>query len=434
MKATAISRSLIGLSFVLTACRAVGPDYQKPTPPALSAEYGYHQNRQSIERHWWRNFHDPTLTELIETARRANFDISQAEAHIREARAIASGNGYANRSAELSNSTLVAGWELDLFGKLRRGQEAAEANVQASEALRDAMLMNVSAEVATAYLELRGSQLSIASATRAVAGAEKNFGFSQKAVRLGSATEIEATSAEQQLAEIRADLPLLQQSREIALARLAVLTGQAPGALDRKLERAAPIPTSPDRIAVGLPTDLLRNRPDVRAAERDLAAAIADIGGETADLYPRLSLGGTLSYSIGTPSGFLWNAGPNLSWAALNIPRVRTQIAAAQARADAALARYRQTVLRAAEEVTTSLSAWQHQKERRNQLRYAVALARTSSHQSQQRLQAGVLALPAVLVSERSLFNAESQLAESETATATSLVAVYKALGGGWER
>ena len=434
MKTTAFFRGVVGLSLLLNACRAVGPDYQKPALLPLPTEYKNQPNRQRIEHRWWEKFHDARLTELLETARRANFDLQEAEAHIREARALAGESGYQNRNGKISNSTLIAGWDLDLFGKLRRGQESAEANVQAVEALRDALLVNISAEVATAYLELRGSQLSISCASQAVAGAERNLEFSRKASGLGSGTQIESTLAEEQLAENRAAVPLLQQSRETALARLAVLTGRAPGTLDRDLDRPIPIPVPSDSVAAGLPTDLLRNRPDVRAAERQLASAVADIGGETADLYPRLSLGGTLSYSIGTPSGFLWNAGPNLSWEALNLPRVHTRIAAAQARADAALARYQQTVLRAAEEATIALSAWQHQKERRDQLRYAVALSRTGSRQSQQRLQAGVLALPAVMETERSLYRAESQLAESETATATSLVAVYKALGGGWER
>lgn len=425
---------MAGLLLFLGGCRAVGPDYQRPNSPGLSPTFRYGKSQASIDAEWWKNFRDSTLTRLIQQARRANFDLAQAEAHIRESRALAQSAELGDVSAQLVNSAAVAGWELDLFGKYRRGEEAANANVESAEALRDAALVSVSAEVATAYLELRGSQQAYLWATRTIEGSSRTLDLSRKSIQLGRATEFDATRMETQLAENRAALPPLRQAQETALARLAVLTGQPPGVLDRELSHPAPVPFVPDSVASGLPSDLLRNRPDVRAAERELAAAVAAIGIETADLYPRLSLGGTLSYSVGKPSGFLWNGGPNLSWAAFDIPRVRTHIAAAQARADGALARYQQTVLKAAEEATTALSTWQHQRERRDQLRYAVALSRNLNQQSRKRMDAGILTLPNVIEAEQARFNAERQLAESETETATDLVAVYKALGGGWKR
>ena len=458
----------IMIAALLSAC-AVGPDYTKPdaAPGAQFANAVLPEfKRDGIEVAWWKQFDDPVLSDLIDRAVSNNRDLKAAEANLRVARALYLEAGldllptitshanyttqkrsfdamnrrtFAPRELELFNVGFDAFWEVDFFGRIRRGVEARDAEVDAAEAdLRD-LLVSVISEVALNYFELRGLQNQLDVAQKNADNQAATLELTQARLEAGRGTELDTSRAKAQLDSTLATIPPIQTRIRENIHRLGVLIGQLPDTLSARLSEPAPMPKIPETIHIGAPADLMRRRPDIRVAERNLAAATARIGVATADLFPRVTFNGTIALESRTLSGLgasgteAFSAGPRISWAFLDLGRVRARIRAADASADATLANYEQTVLTALEETENALVSYNRQRARRGLL----ASAATSSERAHQlahlRFEDGITDFLTVLDAERRLLLDQELLAQSQTATATSLIAVYKALGGGWE-
>jgi NodT family efflux transporter outer membrane factor (OMF) lipoprotein len=414
---------------------------------------------------WWTTFGDPMLEALVERAARANQDLRIAAARVREARALrarAVGDFFpivdadgsytnARRSENALNfpvdqlqtglweTGFDAAWEIDVFGGKRRALEAATADLAAAvEDLRD-VLVTVLAEVARNYVEVRSLQQRLDIARRNIGAQQEALEITEARVRAGLTSELDVTQAAAILETTRAQVPALETALHAAIHRLGVLLGEGPGALLGELAAAAPVPAPPPRVPIGLPADLLRRRPDVRESERRLAAATARIGVETAELFPKLSLTGvaglqSLSASdLFTGASRYWSAGPTVRWRLFDGGRIRAQIRAEDARQEAALAAYEKTVLRALEEVENALVAYAKEQARYEALADAVAANRRALELSSALYTTGIGEFLSVLDAERSLHRTEDELAASQGTVSLNLVALYKALGGGWQ-
>ncbi|HYE36324.1 efflux transporter outer membrane subunit [Methylocaldum sp.] len=456
------------LAAVLSAC-AVGPDYMKPESapgPQFANTVLPEFKRDGIEVAWWKQFGDPVLSDLIDRAVKNNRDLKTAEANLRVARALYLEAGldllptitshanyttqkrsfdamnrrtFAPRELELFNVGFDAFWELDIFGRIRRNVEARDAEVDAAEAdLRDLLVIVIS-EVARNYLELRGMQNQLNVAQKNADNQAATLELTEARLEAGRGTELDTSRAKAQLDSTLATIPPIQTRIRENIHRLSVLIGQLPDTLSSRLSEPAPMPTIPETIDIGNPADLLRRRPDIRVAERSLAAATAGIGVATADLFPRVTFNGTIALEARTLSGLgaagseAFFAGPRISWAFLDLGRVRARIKAADANAEANLASYEQTVLTALEETENALVNYNRQRARRDLLASA-STASVRAHQlAHLRFEDGITDFLTVLDVERRLLLDQEQLALSQTNTATSLIALYKALGGGWE-
>ena len=452
---------------LLAAC-TVGPAHVVPSVPMeTSFARGASVDAGPVDLRWWQAFGDPLLDELVREAADGNHDLQIAVGHVLEARALrgsaasaqlpaVDATGFYAR-AELSENApqtppgaggeafdeiqigFDAAWEVDLWGRVRRSVEAADADLAAAEDRRRDVLVTLLADVAREYLELRGLQHRLAITRANVDVQEDLLDLTTSLARAGFASEVDVSLARAQLRQTESVAPTLLAGIEAGVHRLSVLTGRQPLALRARLESPEAIPPNPSLVTAGVPSELLARRPDVRAVERDLAAATARIGVATADLFPRIALSGTIAAESTDVAKLFdarsaqWGIGPSFSWPVFDGGRVRAQIAAAGARQAQALARYEQTVLRALEETETALSRL-HREERRAALldaavtsnRDAVALAET-------RYASGLEPFLVVLEAQRRLFLSESELVASRTALGTDLVALYKALGGGWE-
>jgi outer membrane protein, multidrug efflux system len=339
----------------------------------------------------------------------------------------------------LYNAGFEATWELDLFGHVRRAVQADTALVAATVATRQDVLVTLISEVARNYFELRGAQNQLAVARGNVDNERETLEVALAKLKAGRATELDTSRARAQLDATLAFIPPLEGAIKHAIHRLGVLTGQQPAALDSELSPAAPIPVLPPLVNIGNPAELLRRRPDIRSAESSLAAATARIGVETSDLFPRVTFNGNLGLQANeVPSLFksgadTYSFGPSITWAALDLGHVLARIRAANARADAQLAAYEKTVLNALEETENALVDFGREQVRRDYLRSSEHSATEAMAMARQRYEGGIDDFLPVLDAQRSQLAIQAQLAQSETRTATSLVAIYKALGGGWE-
>jgi multidrug efflux system outer membrane protein len=448
----------------LTAC-AVGPNYQRPhteVAPAFANAEPTLYSSQEAQGQFWRQFSDETLDSLVADALAANHDLRIAVGHLAEARALrheslydlaptvtASGghekqkvprveSGFPYTSSYYDTS-FDAFWELDLFGRVRREVEASSADLQGAEAnLRDAQV-SVIAEVARTYFELRGQQARLEVARRNVVNQQESFRLTKAQLDAGRATELDTSRAQTQLSTTLSTIDPLEAQVSGSIHRLGVLTGREPNALEGLLSTARELPPLPRSIAVGDPEALLRRRPDIRIAERQLAASTARIGVAVGDLFPKVTFVGSFGFDAANLSGLgssasrTYSIGPGISWAAFNLGRVRAQIAAQRAQTYTALAQYEQTVLRALEETENALVTHGHT---RNELTHAADAAQasaTAARLARTRYEEGAVDFLEVLDAERTELEAEDHLAQSRTDAVTSLVAVYKALGGSWE-
>jgi NodT family efflux transporter outer membrane factor (OMF) lipoprotein len=414
---------------------------------------------------WWKTFDDPTLVDLIERAQAANLDLTQAVSRIREARAIrriAGGDkvpdlrvgGEAGRQ-QLSDNllpglgpidansvyslTFDSVWELDFWGRIRRQIESADASYQASiEDYRD-VLVTLFAEVAREYFDLRALQLRIVYAEENIETQKNTLQLTRDRFDAGLVSALDIAQAESNLANTEAKVPTFEASLQASLNRLAVLLGEQPGDLHDDLAEKKPIPSPPDDVAVGLPADLLRQRPDVRRAERQLASQTARIGVAVADLYPRFSLGGFLG--LQTQGGGSLVSGDSVTWG-INLPfvwnlfaggKLRGNIDLEKARTEQLVSFYEQTILIALEDVETALAFYEQEKERRVRLLRSVDATARSVDLVQTQYLAGLTDFQNVLDTERSLTARQDELAESEGLVVKSLASLYKALGGGWK-
>ena len=455
----------LGLT-VLGGC-AVGPNYKAPdatTEPSFTRgdQPGLSTNSPTVR--WWRSFNDETLNQLVDSAVATNIDLRIATANLREARALrrlarfdlaptVTANGlYENRRnseivsrpgedrhLEFYDAGFDATWELDFFGRVRRSTEAARAQAEALEAARRDVLLIVIAEVARNYVELRGTQHQLDVAIRNATNQSETVQITQSRLEGGRGTQFDVARARAQFNSTLAIIPPLEAQIARTIHRLSVLTGQQPGALVEALSKPAPLPNAPELVALGDPTELLRRRPDVRVAERDLAASTARIGVETADLFPRVTFIGRVGVQAETLSGLgesgsdTWSFGPRITWAFLDIGRVQARIKAAGARTEAQLANYERTVLNALEEIESALVEWGREQARRDYLRQSAVASEEAAALARQRYEAGAADFLNVLDAERVLLEGQNELAASQTRAATALVAVYKALGAGWE-
>lgn len=457
------------LSVALLSACAVGPDYKMPTTdagPTFANTVLPEFSEQGVEAAWWKLFDDKGLSELVEQTVQHNRNLQAARANLREARALyleaglnlapivtshanytdqnrsagaLSNRAFAPRDLKLYNIGFDAFWEVDLFGRVRRNVEASGDEVDAQQAdLRD-LGVSLIAEVARNYFELRGLQNQLATAQKNAKNQAQTLEITRVRLANGRGTELDTSRATAQLDSTLAIIPPLDKALHQAMHRLSVLTGQLPGALTDKLSQPASLPKIPKTIHIGKPAELLRRRPDIRVAERALAAATARIGVATADLFPRVTFVGTIaleasSFSgIGAASSDTYSAGPRISWAALDLGRVYARIKAADARAEASLAEYEQTVLNALEETENALVNYNRERARRDLLTSAAKASERAHELAHLRFAEGVSDFLTVLDAESRLLQDQDRLAQSETATATALAALYKALGGGWE-
>ncbi|MGH8262606.1 MAG: efflux transporter outer membrane subunit [Steroidobacteraceae bacterium] len=458
--------ALLSLVTLLSAC-AVGPNYVKPdvkTAPGFAGADETVYSTQDPIAQFWTGFGDETLNQLVADSLAANTDLRVALAHVKEARAfnreskfdlaptITASGGYTKqrlsteqsaavfgRQLELYDAGFDASWELDLFGRVRRGVEASRAqSASAVAGLQDAQVI-VTAEVSRTYFELRGAQTQLAVAKANVVNQQETLKLTQVRLDAGRGTELDTSRAQAQLSTTLATVGPLEAAVARDIHRLSVLTGREPNALAELLAPTKELPPLPAIAAVGDPASLLRRRPDIRVAERDLAAATAHIGVAIGDLFPKVSFTGTVGYVAGNASG-LGDSGtdsyviaPGISWAALDVGRVRARIAGARARNEAALARYDHTVLGALEETEDALVTHARARDRLAHVQQAAESSDTASRLARMRFQSGLVDFLQVLDAERTQLEAEDRLAQSRTDAATSLIAVYKALGGGWE-
>jgi NodT family efflux transporter outer membrane factor (OMF) lipoprotein len=448
-------------------CMTVGPDYRRPetkTPAAWSADLndGLTATQPAAETlsRWWTRLDDPVLSDLMEQARTNNLDIRQAEARLREARAQrgvakadlfptveASGSASRNRSSEMNGESttsdlfkngLDASWELDLFGKKRRALEAADATLQASQEDLSDVMVSLFAEVALSYIDVREYQLRLSLTESNIAARVETYDITRWRREAGLTTQLDVEQARLSLEQARADVPALKTSLEEAKHRLAVLLGQTPGALKEVLAEPRPIPVPPVEMAVGVPADVLRQRPDVRRAERKLAAQTAQIGVAKASRYPSFSLLG----SIGLESltwGDLYSSGArtaqgavNAAWTLFDFGRIRRNIEVQTALQEEALSLYESTILTALEDVENALVAYANEQTRRKSLAEAAQAGQTGFELARDQYSSGLVDFQTVLDMQRSLLTVQDQLAASDGKVTADLIRLYKALGGGW--
>jgi outer membrane protein, multidrug efflux system len=452
------------IAATLAGC-AVGPNYKKPETP-VAATYGAAEpalyTSEQAQVQFWKQFGDETLDKLVDDSLNANHDLRIAVGRLAEARAarhqslydlaptVTAAGGHTTQkfpqaqtgfpfTASYYDVGFDATWELDLFGRVRRGVEASKDQLQGAEAnLHDAQV-SVIAEVARTYFELRGQQNELAVAKRNVENQQSTFQLTDARLKAGRGTEFDTSRASSQLSTTLATIDPLEAAVQRSIHRLSVLTGRDPNALQGLLSPMQNMPELPKTLAVGDPGAMLRRRPDIRVAERQLASASAEIGVAVGDYFPKVTFTGSFGYDaqtlngLGTSASKAYSIGPGISWAAFDLGRVHARVAGAKARNSTALAQYEQTVLKALEETENALVT--HARAR-DQLVHAADAAQSSAAAAQLarvRYEGGIVDFLEVLDAERTQLVAEDQLAQTRTDTATSLIAVYKALGGGWE-
>src|SRR5215472_7180422 len=466
------------LTCLVAGC-AVGPNYRRPsvsvpaqwTAPSAA---GTNPGAYPVSDAWWKSFNDAELDSLIVRATQANYDVKLSVARVEEARAasgIANSSFYPQIGAGVSaqrirqngvglvpsGSTSMqvrpvifpfesnnyqgrfdASWEIDVFGRIRRQAEAARADLQSSEQDRRNVLITVFGDVGRYYAELRGQQLRLDIAKKNAAVAEDELKLTRDLAQAGQTTQRDVAQAEAQLESIQAQIPQLNNGIAISIHRLSVLTGQEPDALSSELGAHNSLPLLPPEVPTGLPSDLLSRRPDIQSAEAQLAAATARVGVAKADYFPTFTLFGSAGrqaaqlHELTLGLGNFYAAGPSISVPVFTGGRIRSNVAAQNARVKQADAVYQRTVLNSLEEVENALVNYAEDQSRRDHLQSTVRASEDARDLATVQYRAGLADFLTVLDSERTLFENEDLLAQSQTALVQDLVALYKALGGGW--
>ena len=457
---------------------AVGPNYAEPklaldagfvnAPTAASAPASASAASTDIAN-FWRGFGDADLSALIEHALAANGDVRIAQARLQESRAtlqgaraellpsigvaadagraltpeyLLPGASRSQRTSGFYDAGFTANWELDFFGRNRRASESAAAQLDASQAGVHAAQTAVAAELARNYLELRGLQQRLAVARESIVNQRETLRLTTARLDAGRGTQLDVARARSLLDSTEASLPALQVAADRSAYRIATLSAEPLRDVAARLAAPQLLPTLPvtdlSALPLGTPEQLLRRRPDLVQSERQLAAATANIGVATADLFPRISLTGLLGFasnrltSLGESSTQQYSLGAGLTWPLLDFGRVRSRIAANEARALQALAGYEQTVATALEETEGALSQFSHAAEQTDKLASAARNAEEAARLSKLRFDAGAVDFLIVLDAERQSLAARDALVQSQVGQATALVSVYRALGGGW--
>ncbi|MEM9372498.1 MAG: efflux transporter outer membrane subunit [Planctomycetota bacterium] len=459
-------RSVLCIAGMLFACAAfiagatgckVGPDYEGPPEIEMPEAFGAVEDPAFVPgttdlRTWWEIFDDPMLNEVIEAAASDNLDLRIAMSRVIEARArvdiaesarsplIALGGGSAVDSNAAtgfdprvqSSLSLQASWELDVFGRVARQIEAAEATSGAAEEDRRDVQVSTFAETANRYLSVRSLQSQLETAEQNIESQREILELTEIRRRDGLASRLDVVRAEQLLASSEAILPPLRIQLNRDINTIALLIGTHPQALPFDLQTPAPLPVPPPEVVLGVPAELLRQRPDIRAAERRLAAQTARVGIATTALYPQFSLGGSIGSSFSsTPLSF--SLGPSVRWTLFDGGAVRSQISVEDAVLEQALLAYEQTVLRAIEEVETSMTTFIEQRIRLDAVNRSADSAREAFRLARGVYREGLIDFQDLLSVQMELLSAESQVAEASGLASQNLVSLYKALGGGWD-
>jgi len=463
MKAVISTPLLLAAAIALSAC-AVGPDYRAPdVAPAhieRAAATGFDQSR--FQAAWWRQFDDPTLDALVGEALSENRELRIAFARLRAARSIRDdvtndrfptvtagagaeygeaqqpGFGEERSSIERYDLGLDMAWELDLFGRVQRRIEASEAQSEAAEAELYQLQVSLIAELVDAYGQLRGAQLRERIARENLENQRNSHRLTEQLRDAGVGNELDVLRADARLAATQASLPQLQAQQTRATNRIATLLGQRADTLSVDLTPRE-LPAIAKALPIGDPTELLRRRPDILAAERQLAAATANVGVATADLFPRVSLSGFLGFiagrgsQIGSSAAQAWGVAPSITWAAFDMGSVRARLRGAEADAEGALASYEQQVLLALEESENAFSDYSRAQERLLALLRQSGASRAAAEQAAIRYREGTVDFLVLLDAERERLAAEDAQAQAEVEVYRGVVGLYKALGGGWQ-
>jgi NodT family efflux transporter outer membrane factor (OMF) lipoprotein len=453
---------------LLTGCGAVRTSGRTPTPPLPNA-YAAGQDDPAVRldkadlAEWWKEFHDPLLDSLIGRAVKGNLDLRIAQERVREARATsgyaaatrrlpnsgisggysdrgngASGQNFTSRDAGMYQAGFDASYELDLFGGGRAAVTAAQADAQATEEALRHTLVTVASETARSYMELRQAQERLDVARKNLAAQEEVLRLTELRRDAGLTSEFDTTRARAQAESTRAGIPLLEAQVQRSVHAIALLLGSQPAAVQAELSAPGAMPAAPPEVPVGLPSELLRRRPDVRQAERQIAGAAARVGVAVSNLYPRFSLtsgaGGQSGTLLNLLSGAarIWSFGLPINWGILNYPANKANIKAAEAREQQSVAQYEKTVLTALRDVEDALAGYTKEKERQASLIQALEANRKALEMAKLRYEKGLSSFLEVLDAQRSLYSSEDAVSQSRATVNTSAVALYKALGGGW--
>jgi NodT family efflux transporter outer membrane factor (OMF) lipoprotein len=477
--------SLTLLCAVLVGC-TVGPDYH---PPQISMPAGFAASSASATARtemapgrdavdlaeWWRSVKDPELDSLVEQAIKGNLDLEIALTRLQQARtqgAVALGealpeiqaSGAAGRGtgSDVTRGLVAAplhaadntkgfsqirqvigfdaGWEIDLFGKYRREIEASNYDVQAATAARNAVLISVVADVVRTYFDLRAFQMRMAVTRQNIATSQQTLDVVQARYDRGLTNELDLTLAKRELATVKAKVAPLASEIDAARYTIATLLGRYPEDLGKELENPGVIPDLPGEVGTGLPVDLLRRRPDILEAERQLASATARIGVATANLFPHLSLTAAVGFQAGRGAGMspmttnpIWSAGPTAYWSLLDFGTLDALVNVADLQARAQLINYKRTIINAVQEADTAISRYTAQQDRLRSLGDAVVASQRAVTLATERYNRGLTDFLNVSDAERVEYDLEGQYVVAKQAAAVALVALYKALGGGWE-
>jgi NodT family efflux transporter outer membrane factor (OMF) lipoprotein len=451
----------------------VGPNYKRPVTP-VSPQWIDHATGTSTgepAEQWWKSFNDPEFDKLVQQAIHANLDLQLAAARVDEARAArgiaksglfptveasvsvnrnrqrvvapVAGPGSSGKIVPIEFSNFQGGfdaaWEVDVFGRVRRGLQAATADVATANEARREVLVTLLGELGRSYAELRGFQLRLDIAQKNISIQQDTVELTKARTRAGLATELDVARALAQLETTKSAVPTLQSGIETSIHRLSVLLGQEPGALRAELLPGAPVPVIPPEVPVGLPSQLLERRPDVRQAEWQIAAATARVGEAKAEFFPRFLLLGTAGrqasqlHDITLGMGNFFGAGPVVTLPIFTGGRIRSQVRVQDARLQQSVIAYRSTVLSALEETENALVTYAQEQTRHDRLESAVKSNEESVQLSSELYKAGLTDFLSVLDAQRELYATEDLLAQSRTAETVNLIALYKALGGGWQ-
>jgi outer membrane protein, multidrug efflux system len=455
----------IPLAAVLLSACAVGPDFRAPpvAPVIVQNAASPAFVTQSPEALWWQQFGDSELDSLAQRALAANLDLRSAYDRVRAARAVfverkfdyaphvqlegaythfdeqQPGFGPDRINAQSDSLGFDAAWEIDLFGHVRRSVEAARADLDTERANYQDAQVTVAAEVARNYFELRGAQRRLAVARENLGSEQQTLELTQLLDETGRGSELDVQRSRARLKATEAAIPPLEAGEKQAGYRLAVLLGERPGALDGELEPAE-VATYAKALPIGDPSELLRRRPDVRAAEMRLAAATARVGVATADLFPRVNVTGFVGFISGdvgrlfsTGSGSnaqAWSITPTVSWAAFDIGSVRARLHASEAQSDAAAANYEKVVLTALEDTENSFVAYSARQAQLKSLSEQAQASRRAAELADTQYREGVADFLVLLDAQRTQLDAEDSVAQAQTSVNVSVVAIYKALGG----
>lgn len=421
-------------------------------------------NEQQPVAAWWAQLNDEQLNQLITYSLQQNHSVRIAQASLAESRALLRNSkldryptveagvsgarqkqsadivgDVDSRIGETYQAGFDASWELDIFGRVRNGVKLSKAQLAAREADLQAAQVSIAAEVASAYVSLRGNQYLLDVALRNVLNQQETLQLTQRFEEVGRGDQLDVARAESQLELTRSSIPTFHAQVNVALNRIGVLTGKPTAELKTALTQVKSLPEIPASFAVGNPADLLKRRPDVRRAEQALAGAVAEYNIRVADLYPSVTFVGGLGY-LSTDWTRLGNSGtdtfsfsPRIQWAAFNLGRVDVQIDAADARTQARIAEFEQRVLVALEETDNALQNFSREEERRTGLQRALSASNQAAFFARKKFEVGSSDFLTVLDAERSQLNVSAQLAQSDMQVLLNLVAVYKSLGGGWE-